>query len=68
MREFKVRASSMSASYNAGVHVAESPREACEKAREWYRNSSLGRQLRDVMAFDFYVVDRFDYEEAPDAE
>ena len=64
MREFKVCASSMSATYNAGRYIAESAEEACDMAREKYRNSSLGRMARDVMAFRFYTVDQFDFERA----
>lgn len=67
MREYKVRASNMSATYNAGRFIAESPAEACEMARASYANSSLGRTMRDVGAFRFFVVDRFPHEEGDDA-
>lgn len=63
MKEYKVRASSFSASYNAGRFCAESPEEACERAKEDYRNSALGRHAKDVGAFRFYVVDKFPHEE-----
>jgi len=62
MKEYKIRASSMSASYNAGRYTAESPAEACEMARQHYADSALGRALRDVGAFRFYTVDKFDFE------
>jgi hypothetical protein len=63
MREFKVRASSMSATYNAGRFVAESAEEACRMAREEYAKSPLGRQMKDAGAFRFYTVDKFPHEE-----
>jgi hypothetical protein len=52
----------MSATYNAGVFVAESAQEACDMARDSYARSPLGRQLRDVGAFHFFTVDRFPHE------
>lgn len=63
-REYKVRASSMTASYNAGRFIANSPGEACEMARAEYARSSLGRGLKDAGAFRFYTVDKFPHEEA----
>ena len=63
MREYKVMCSSMIATYSAGRYIASSPEEACEMAREEYRNSSLGRQLKDVGAFRFYTVSKFPYED-----
>ncbi|MDO9528731.1 MAG: hypothetical protein Q7J27_06175 [Syntrophales bacterium] len=63
MREYKVRASNMGATYNVGRFIAESPWQACERAREKYRNSDLGQALRDVNAFNFFTVDNFPYEE-----
>lgn len=54
----KVRASSMSATYNAGVYCTESDAEAIEQAREHYADSPLGRALRDAGAFRFYVAGR----------
>lgn len=62
-REYKVRASSLTGTYNAGRFVAESAQEACEMARESYRRSALGQQLKDVGAFRFFTVDKFPYEE-----
>lgn len=53
-----VKASSMSATYSAGVFCTESDAEAIEQAREEYMNSALGRQMRDVGAFRFYVAGR----------
>jgi len=53
-----VKASSLTATYNAGIHCTETDSEAIELAREQYRNSPLGRQLRDVGAFRFYVAAR----------
>lgn len=53
-----VRASNMSATYTAGVFCTETDSEAIEQARERYRDSSLGRQLKDVGAFRFYVAGR----------
>ena len=55
-REHHVRASSLSATYNAGRFVADSPQEAIEMAREQYQRSPLGRQMNDVRAFRFYVA------------
>jgi hypothetical protein len=48
----------MSATYNAGIFCTYSDAEAVEQARERYATSPLGRQLRDVGAFRFYVVGR----------
>lgn len=64
MREYKVMASSLSATYSAGKWCADSPEEACEMARENYANSGLGRACRDVGAFHFYTVSRFPHETA----
>lgn len=63
MKEYKVMASSMRATYNAGRFKAESREEAIEMAREDYRRSPLGRDLKDVGAFRFYTVDKFPYED-----
>ena len=63
MREYKVRASNMSATYNAGRFMAHSSKEACEMARNEYAESSLGRMCKDVGAFHFYTVDKFPHEE-----
>ena len=62
-REYKVRASNLNATYNAGRFVADSTQEACSKAAEAYASSTLGRQLNDVGAFRFYTVDKFPHEE-----
>ena len=56
MRVYKMGASSMSGTYTAGTFVAESEDEAQEKAREAYRNSPLGRGLKNAGAFRFYVI------------
>jgi hypothetical protein len=61
-QEYKVMASSLTATYTAGRFVANSSAEAIEMARESYRNSDLGRRLNDVRAFRFYVVDQFPHE------
>lgn len=53
-----VKASNMSATYNAGIYCTATDAEAIEQARENYRSSSLGRQLKDVGAFRFYVAGR----------
>jgi hypothetical protein len=66
--EFKVCASSMIATYNAGKWLAESEEEAIEMAQQDYRNSPLGQMLKDVNGFRFYIVDQFDYEENDDDE
>jgi hypothetical protein len=55
-RRFKVSASSPWGTYTAGVFEAESPADAVEMARESYRRSTLGRELKDVGAFRFYVT------------
>jgi len=51
-----VRASSMTATYNAGVFYTDSNDEAIELARDGYASSAMGRQFRDVGAFRFYVA------------
>ena len=56
MKQYKVMASSMIATYNAGTFTAKSAADAIEMAREKYRNSPLGRQLKDVGSFNFYTV------------
>ena len=63
MKEYKIMASSMTGTYTAGRHIANSPAEACEMARIAYRDSSLGRCLKDAGAYHFYVVQKFPYEE-----
>lgn len=57
MRQFKVMASSMRATYNAGLFTGKSKADAIEMAKEKYRTSALGRQLKDVGSFRFYTVD-----------
>jgi hypothetical protein len=54
----KVRCSSMTATYDAGIFCTDNDAAAVEQAREKYAESSLGRALRDVGAFRFYVVAR----------
>jgi hypothetical protein len=61
--QYKVGASNMRATYNAGLWLAESEEAAIEMARDDYRNSPLGRDLKDVGSFRFYIVDKFDYED-----
>jgi hypothetical protein len=58
MQPRKVRASNMSATYDAGVFCTETDAEAVAQAREKYRDSSLGRALKDTGAFHFYVAGR----------
>ena len=53
-----VKASSMSATYSAGIYCTESDAEAIEQAREHYADSPMGRQFKDVGAFRFYVAGR----------
>jgi len=62
MEEYKVMASSMTGTYAAGRHIANSASEACEMARVAYRNSPLGRALQDTGAYRFYTVSGFPYE------
>ena len=54
MKEFKVMASNMYATYRAGAFIASSPSEAIEMAKENYRRSA--GYMNDVGAFRFYVV------------
>lgn len=54
----KVKASNLYATYNAGVYCTETDAEALDQARNNYRDSSLGRTLRDVGAFNFYIAGR----------
>ncbi len=68
MRPYKVMASSMTATYTAGTFCADSAAEACEQARNNYRDSQLGRTLKDVGAFRFYTVSQFPYEQDSDTE
>lgn len=53
-----VKASSMTATYSAGIYCTDSDAEAIEQAREHYAQSSMGRTMRDVGAFRFYVAAR----------
>lgn len=62
MKPYKVMASSMTATYTAGTFCADSAAEACEQARNNYRDSQLGRTLKDAGAFRFYTVSQFPYE------
>ena len=48
----------MSATYNAGVFCTETDAEAIEQARESYRACQMGRTMKDVGAFHFYVAGR----------
>ena len=56
MKQYKVMASSMMATYSAGKSMAKSAQEAVEMARENYRRSELGRSMKDVGSFRFYTV------------
>ena len=60
MKVYSIGASNMSATYSAGKYIAESRDEAIQKARENYRRSPLGRALRDVGAFRFYITDEME--------
>jgi hypothetical protein len=62
MKEYKVMASHFGGTYNAGRYVANSKQDAINQARDNYRNSSLGRTLKDCNSFTFYCVDKFDFE------
>jgi hypothetical protein len=64
MQSYKIMASSMTATYTAGTFCADNAAEACEMARVNYRNSQLGRTLKDCGAFRFYTVSQFPYEQA----
>lgn len=55
-KEYKVMANSMAATYRAGRHIADNKAEACKKARMEYAKSPVGRAIKDVGAFRFYVV------------
>lgn len=61
-KEYKVMCSNMFATYNAGRFIADSAADACEQARENYRNSPTGRALKDAGAFRFYTVLEFPHE------
>lgn len=63
MREYKIMASSMIATYTAGRFIADSPAKAIQQAQEDYARSPLGRTMRDVGGFRFYIVDRFPHED-----
>ena len=56
MREYLVKASNMRATYAVGRFTANSPEEAKSAAIDSYRNSSLGRSLKDVGAFKFWIA------------
>lgn len=56
MKQFHVKASNLHATYDAGTFVAETREQAIEAARESYRNSAAGRELKDVGSFRFYTV------------
>mgnify|MGYP001614680694 FL=1 len=61
MKEYRVMASSMDATYTAGRFVAKSAQEACQMARDEYHRR-LGRILKDTGAFRFYTVSKFQHE------
>jgi len=56
MKNYLVKCSNFYATYSAGKYQAESEQEAIEKARREYADSSLGRMLKDVGAFSFWVA------------
>ena len=60
-KEYKVMAANSRATYTAGRYCGESAADACDMAREAYRRT-LGRELKDVGSFRFYVVDHFPHE------
>jgi hypothetical protein len=62
-REFKVMCSNTFGTYTAGKHIADTAEQACDMARDAYRNSSLGRHMNDVGAFRFFTVNKFPHEE-----
>jgi len=66
-KEYKVMASSFRGTYTAGRFVAASAADAIEAARANYRNSDLGRTMKDVGAFRFYTVDKFPHEDGESA-
>jgi hypothetical protein len=53
---WRVKASNLYATYTAGVYVTDTAEEACEMARNDYRDSPLGRACKDVRAFRFYAT------------
>lgn len=55
MKLYTVKANSFSGVYNAGRYVAGSPEGAKQKAKEEYMNSPMGRQLKDVGRFSFFI-------------
>jgi len=56
MREYKVMCSNFHGTYRAGSFVASSKAEAIEKAKDNYRRSDMGRVMKDVGSFRFWVV------------
>ena len=56
MKEYKVMAANLHATYRAGAFVAETANQACQMAREDYRISPGGRELEDADSFRFYTV------------
>lgn len=63
MKEYKVMASNMFATYKAGRYTADSAEDACTMAFLAYAVSVLGRELEDADAFRFYTVDKWPDEE-----
>ena len=51
MKVWRVTASSMFATYSAGVYTADTREDAIEQARDHYRQSRAGRAMNDVGAF-----------------
>lgn len=54
----RVKASNFHGTYNAGVYDTATDAEAIDQARQDYGRSGLGRTLKDVGAFRFFVSDR----------
>lgn len=56
MKQYNVKASNFHGTYSAGRFCAENAEEAKQMARDEYRNSGLGRALKDVGAFRFWIA------------
>jgi hypothetical protein len=56
MKTYRIGASNLWGTYTVGKYQAESAAEAILQAQRDYANSSLGRELKDVGAFRFYVL------------
>lgn len=56
MKEYLVGAANFHATYTAGRFIANSPQEAIEKAKEDYKKSGIGRALKDISSFRFFIM------------